>query len=376
MHGPAGSGRGGRIRTDDLMLPKHVRYQAALRPADHVGRETDGRHSRSWPHLARTPGHTRPARRLVGIAEIAGNRPSSTGVSGPTPGGSWQADGTVRRLLFLFDSLLRAAPRPGPGNDRDRGGVPVPSGHAQPRRHRGRERRTGFRGSATQAPSESPPGLFHVVGTAPVIPRTTFADRGAVLPGAAAVAVDGTYHAWVIAFAGHARHPGRPSPHVAGRRRLDGGGGRVARGALGWLRQPRRDADERPRRRRRLGHVPRRDPRQRAAGLGHLAGHRARPWRPLDAQRRAGPPARRGGLVGRGRARLPDRDRHRDRLRDVLLRHRIDDDVRRRHRRWRRPRTGSRGPRARPRWSSRGSAAASTHEPSTSRGSSRRPTTS
>ena len=28
----AGNGRGGRIRTDDLMLPKHVRYQAALRP--------------------------------------------------------------------------------------------------------------------------------------------------------------------------------------------------------------------------------------------------------------------------------------------------------------------------------------------------------
>ena len=56
-------------------------------------------------------------------------------------------------------------------------------------------------GAATQAPSESPPGLFHLVGTEPVIPRTTFTDRGAVLPGAVTVGSDGTYHAWVIAFA-------------------------------------------------------------------------------------------------------------------------------------------------------------------------------
>lgn len=55
--------------------------------------------------------------------------------------------------------------------------------------------------AATQAPSESPPGLFHVVGTAPVIARTTFADRNAVLPGAVTTGADGTYHAWVIAFA-------------------------------------------------------------------------------------------------------------------------------------------------------------------------------
>ena len=54
---------------------------------------------------------------------------------------------------------------------------------------------------ATLEPSESPPGLFHVVGSAPVIPRTTFTDRGAVLPGAVATGDDGTYHAWVIAFA-------------------------------------------------------------------------------------------------------------------------------------------------------------------------------
>ncbi len=55
--------------------------------------------------------------------------------------------------------------------------------------------------AGTQAPSEGPPGLFHVVGSAPVIPRTTFTDRGAVLPGAVAIDADGGYHAWVIAFA-------------------------------------------------------------------------------------------------------------------------------------------------------------------------------
>ncbi|HEX3264124.1 MAG TPA: hypothetical protein VHR16_00530 [Candidatus Limnocylindrales bacterium] len=43
--------------------------------------------------------------------------------------------------------------------------------------------------------------LFHVVGTAPVIAHTTFADRGAVLPGAIAVGADGKYQAWVVAFA-------------------------------------------------------------------------------------------------------------------------------------------------------------------------------
>lgn len=53
----------------------------------------------------------------------------------------------------------------------------------------------------TQAPSEGPPGLFHLVGAAPVIPRSTFPDRGAVLPGAVVRGADGTYHAWVIAFA-------------------------------------------------------------------------------------------------------------------------------------------------------------------------------
>ncbi|HET9851259.1 MAG TPA: hypothetical protein VFP56_01985 [Candidatus Limnocylindrales bacterium] len=55
--------------------------------------------------------------------------------------------------------------------------------------------------AATAEPSENPPGLFHVVGSAPVIARTTFPDRNAVLPGAVTTAADGTYHAWVIAFA-------------------------------------------------------------------------------------------------------------------------------------------------------------------------------
>ena len=54
--------------------------------------------------------------------------------------------------------------------------------------------------TATQQPSESPPGLFHVVGTAPVIPHSTFTDRNAVLPGAVMVDSEGKYHAWVIAF--------------------------------------------------------------------------------------------------------------------------------------------------------------------------------
>ncbi len=57
----------------------------------------------------------------------------------------------------------------------------------------------------TEAPSKAPTpgltGLFHLVGEGPVIPRTAFPDRGAVLPAAVTVAADGTYHAWVIAFA-------------------------------------------------------------------------------------------------------------------------------------------------------------------------------
>jgi hypothetical protein len=54
--------------------------------------------------------------------------------------------------------------------------------------------------AASTAPSVGRSGLFHVIGSEPVIPRTTFTDRGAVLPGAISVAADGTYHAWVIAF--------------------------------------------------------------------------------------------------------------------------------------------------------------------------------
>jgi hypothetical protein len=44
------------------------------------------------------------------------------------------------------------------------------------------------------------PGLFRLVGTEPVIPRSTFENRGAVLPAAVMRARDGTYHAWVLAF--------------------------------------------------------------------------------------------------------------------------------------------------------------------------------
>ncbi|HXG26989.1 MAG TPA: hypothetical protein VNL94_09110 [Candidatus Binatia bacterium] len=54
--------------------------------------------------------------------------------------------------------------------------------------------------SPTEAPSTGLGGLFHLVGSEPVIPRTTFEDRGAVLPGAIVVDADGTYHAWVVAF--------------------------------------------------------------------------------------------------------------------------------------------------------------------------------
>jgi hypothetical protein len=45
------------------------------------------------------------------------------------------------------------------------------------------------------------PGPFRLVGTEPVIARTRFEDRGAVLPAAVTRAQDGTHHAWVIAFA-------------------------------------------------------------------------------------------------------------------------------------------------------------------------------
>ena len=53
----------------------------------------------------------------------------------------------------------------------------------------------------TAEPTAGANGLFHVVGSGPVIPRTTFPGRGAVLPAAITVAEDGSYHAWVIAFA-------------------------------------------------------------------------------------------------------------------------------------------------------------------------------
>jgi hypothetical protein len=54
---------------------------------------------------------------------------------------------------------------------------------------------------ASVAPTRNATGLFHIVGTAPVIAHATFPDRGAVLPGAATVDSGGKYHAWVVAFA-------------------------------------------------------------------------------------------------------------------------------------------------------------------------------
>lgn len=60
---------------------------------------------------------------------------------------------------------------------------------------------SGPTGAPTIAPTPELAGLFRVVGAGPVIPRTTFPSRGAVLPGAISIAGDGTYHAWVIAFA-------------------------------------------------------------------------------------------------------------------------------------------------------------------------------
>lgn len=66
----------------------------------------------------------------------------------------------------------------------------------------------------TSAPSAAPAsglgGLFHVVGSAPVFSASMFTDRNAVLPGAITPAADGTYHAWVIAFA---RTPGIQDIH-------------------------------------------------------------------------------------------------------------------------------------------------------------------
>jgi hypothetical protein len=54
--------------------------------------------------------------------------------------------------------------------------------------------------AATITPTAALGGLFHVVGSAPVIPRSMFQDRGAVLPGAITVDAEGGYHAWVVAF--------------------------------------------------------------------------------------------------------------------------------------------------------------------------------
>ena len=63
---------------------------------------------------------------------------------------------------------------------------------------------------ATNSPATEPGGLFKVVGSAPVIQRSMFIDRGAVLPGAIIAAADGTNHAWVIAFG---QYPGTQEVH-------------------------------------------------------------------------------------------------------------------------------------------------------------------
>jgi hypothetical protein len=54
---------------------------------------------------------------------------------------------------------------------------------------------------ASTVPTAAARAIFHIQGDAPVIPRTIVPDRGAVLPGAVSIDDDGTYHAWVIAFA-------------------------------------------------------------------------------------------------------------------------------------------------------------------------------
>ena len=54
---------------------------------------------------------------------------------------------------------------------------------------------------ASSAPATRPGGLLHVIGSAPVLAQSMFPDRNAILPGAVTPAADGTYHAWVIAFA-------------------------------------------------------------------------------------------------------------------------------------------------------------------------------
>src|SRR5256885_4122173 len=80
------SGRGGGIRTRDLVLPKHVRYRATLHPA------TGGSY-RARPQASCNPGPRNTGRR--------------TSVTGPTPSGAWQAD----RPLGVATSRLARRPR-------------------------------------------------------------------------------------------------------------------------------------------------------------------------------------------------------------------------------------------------------------------------
>jgi hypothetical protein len=65
---------------------------------------------------------------------------------------------------------------------------------------------TAASGSPSAAPTTTPTladsGLFRIVGDGPVIARDIVPDRGAILPAAVTAADDGSYHAWVVAFAG------------------------------------------------------------------------------------------------------------------------------------------------------------------------------
>ncbi len=56
-------------------------------------------------------------------------------------------------------------------------------------------------GAPSAAPTVEARAIFHIQGDGPVIPRTTVPDRAALLPGAVTIEDDGTYHAWVVAFA-------------------------------------------------------------------------------------------------------------------------------------------------------------------------------
>jgi len=55
--------------------------------------------------------------------------------------------------------------------------------------------------AASTEPTTGARAIFHITGESPVIARSIVPERGAILPGAVTVDDEGTYHAWVIAFA-------------------------------------------------------------------------------------------------------------------------------------------------------------------------------